>query len=95
MLRLIVSKRWQLPAQLRPSPRQEKHVALQFVDKIRRFKFGGDGDLVEASFAATLPVQIGDIKTCLEAFVVPGSTPQLISRRWLSKHRCLGEFWSE
>ena len=27
------------------------------VDKIQRFMFGGDGDLVEASFAVTLPVQ--------------------------------------
>ena len=53
------------------------------VDKIQRFKFGGDGDLVEASFAVTLPVQIGDAKTWIEAFVVLGSTPHLISRRWL------------
>ena len=30
------------------------------VDKIQRLKFGGDGDPVEASFAVTLPVQIGD-----------------------------------
>ena len=53
------------------------------VDKIQRFKFGGDGDPVEASFAVTLPVQIGDDKTWIEAFVVPGSAPHLISRRWL------------
>ena len=39
------------------------------VDKIQRFKFGGDGDPVEASFAVTLPVQIGDAKTWIEAFV--------------------------
>ena len=44
------------------------------LDKIQRFKFGGDGDPVEASFAVTLPVQIGDAKTWIEAFVVPGST---------------------
>ena len=37
------------------------------VDKIQRFKFGGDGDPVEASFAVTLPVQIGDAKTWTEA----------------------------
>ena len=43
--------------------------------KIQRFKFGGDGDLVEASFAVTLPVQIGDAKTWIEAFVALGSTP--------------------
>ena len=28
----------------------------------------------------------------IKAFVVPGSTPQLISRRWLSQHRCLVNF---
>ena len=59
------------------------------LDKIQRFKFGGDGDPLEASFAVTLPVQIGDVKTWIEAFVVPGSTPHLISRRWLSQHRCM------
>ena len=62
------------------------------LDKIQRFKFGGDGDPVEASFAVTLPVQIGDAKTWIEAFVVPGSTPHLISRRWLSQHRCVVNF---
>ena len=59
------------------------------VNKNQRFKFGGDGDPVEASFAATLPYQIGDAKTWIEAFAVPGSTPHLISRRWLSQHRCV------
>ena len=62
------------------------------VDKVQRFKFGGDGDPVEASFAMTLPVQFGDAKTWIEAFVVPGSTPHLISRRWLSQHRCVVNF---
>ena len=62
------------------------------VDKIQRFKFGGDGDPVEASFAVTLPVQIGDAKTWIEGFVVPGSTPHLICRRWLSQHRCVVKF---
>ena len=46
-------------------------------------------DPVEASFAVTLPVQIGDSKTWIEAFVIPGSTSHLISHRWLSQHRCL------
>ena len=62
------------------------------LDKIQRFKFGGDGDPVEASFAVSLPVQVGDVKTWIEAFVVPGSTPHLISRRWLSQHRCVVNF---
>ena len=62
------------------------------VDKIQRFNFGGDGDLVEASFAVTLPVQVGDTKTWIEAFVVRGSTPHLISRRWLSQHQCMVNF---
>ena len=39
------------------------------VNKIQRFKFGGDGDPVEASFAVTLPVQIGDAKTWIEALL--------------------------
>ena len=59
------------------------------VDQIQRYKFGGDGDPVEASFAVTLPVQMGDTKTWIEAFAVPGSTPHWISRRWLSQHRCM------
>ena len=62
------------------------------MDKIQRFKFGGDGAPVEASFAVTLPVQIGDAKTWIEAFVVPGSALHLISRRWLSQHRCVVNF---
>ena len=51
-----------------------------------------NGDPVEASFAVSLPVQIGDAKTWIEAFVVPGSTPHLISQRWLSQHRCVVNF---
>ena len=62
------------------------------VDKVQRFKFGGDGDPVEASFPVTLPVQTGGAKTWIEAFVVPGSTPHLISRRWHSQHRCIVNF---
>ena len=59
MLRWIELERWPRLAQLRPSPRLETRRPA-VVDKIQRFKFGGDGDLVEASFAVTLPVQIGD-----------------------------------
>ena len=92
VLRWIVLEKLQLLVQLRPSPRLEKHVALQLWTNIYRFKFGGDGDPVEASFAVTLPVLIGDAKTWIEAFVVPGSTPHLISRRWLSQHRCVVNF---
>ena len=62
------------------------------VDKVQRFTFGRDCDPVEASSAVTLPVQIGDAKTWIEAFVVPGSTPHLISRRWLSQHRRVVNF---
>ena len=50
------------------------------VDKIQRFKFVSDGDPAEASFAATLPVQIGDVKTWIEDFVL------------LSQHRCVVNF---
>ena len=50
------------------------------------------GDPVEASFAVTLPVQIGDSKTWIEAFVVPGSTPHLISRQVALSTSLLGEF---
>ena len=64
----------------------------EVVDKIQRFNYGGDGDPVEASFAATLPTQIGDAKTWSEAFVVLGCTPHLISRRWLSQHRGVVNF---
>ena len=52
---------------------------LAAVDKTQRFRYGGDGDPVEASFAVTLPVQIGESKTWIEAFVVLGSTPHLIA----------------
>ena len=62
------------------------------VDKIQRFKCGGDGDPAKASFAVTFPVQIDDIKTWIEAFVVPDSPPQLISRRRPSQHGCLVNF---
>ena len=51
-----------------------------------------DGEPVEASSAATLPVQTSETKTWLEAFVVLGSALHLVSRRWLSQHRCLVNF---
>ena len=84
VLRWKVLEKWQLlgTAQAITACGETRRPA--FVDKIQRFKFGGDGDPVEASLAVTLPVQIGDAKTWIEAFVVPGSTPHLISRRWLS-----------
>ena len=62
------------------------------MDEVQRFKFGSDDDPVEGSFAVKLPVQIGDAKTWIGAFAVPGSTPHLISRRWLSQHRCVVNF---
>ena len=83
--------RLQLLVQLRPSPRLENTRRFAVVHKVQRFKFGG-GDPVVASFAVTLPVQTGDAKTWIEAFVVPGSTPHLISRRWLPQHRCVVNF---
>ena len=63
-----------------PSPR---------LDKIQSFKFGGGADPVEALLPVTLPIHIGDTKTLIEAFVVPRHTPHLMSRRWLSQHRCV------
>ena len=75
----------------RPSPRLEKRRPA-VAHKVQRFKNGGDGDPVEASFVVTLSVQIGDAKTWIEAFVVPGSTPHLISRPWLSHRRCVVNF---
>ena len=56
-------------AQAITAPGETRRPAV--VDKIQRFKFGGDGDPVEASFVVTLPVQIGDIKTLARS--VPGS----------------------
>ena len=52
---------------------------LAVVDKIQRFKYGGDGDLVEASFAVTLPVQMGDTKTWIDEFVVPGANKGFVA----------------
>ena len=63
MLRWIVLERLQLLAQLKTSPRLEKTRRPAVMDKIQRFKFGGDGDPVKASFTVTLPVKIGDTKT--------------------------------
>ena len=77
-------------AQAVTAPGETRRPAV--VDKVQRFKFGSDDDPVEASFAVTLPVQIGDAKSWIEAFVVPGSAPHLISRRWLSQRRCVVNF---
>ena len=82
----IVSERWQLLVQLRPSARLEKHVALQLWTRYSVLSLEVVAILWKASFAVTLPVQIGDAKTWIEASMVPGSTPHLISRRWLSQH---------
>jgi hypothetical protein len=59
------------------------------VDKEQTFKFGGDGGPKKANFAVIFPVTIGDTPTWIEAFVIEGNTPHLVSRRWLSKHKCL------
>ena len=62
------------------------------VDKIQRFKFGGDGDPWKHRLLRLCLFKIGGAKTWIEAFVVPGSTHHLISRRWLSHHRCVVNF---
>ena len=79
-------------AQLGPSPRLEKNTSCS-CGQDTAFRAGCDGDRVEASFVVTWPVQIGDTKTWIEAFVLPGITPMLISRRWLSQHRSLVNFY--
>ena len=61
----------------------------EIVDKEQTFKFGGDGGPKKANFAVIFPVTIGDTPTWIEAFVIEGNTPHLVSRRWLSKHKCL------
>ena len=68
VLHWTVSVRLQLLEQLRPSLRLEKRRPA-VVDTMQRFKFGGDGDPVEASFAVTLPVQIGDAKTAVSVYL--------------------------
>ena len=55
VLRWIVLERWQLRTAQAITASGEARPAV--VEKIQRFKFGGDGDPVEASFAVTLPVQ--------------------------------------
>ena len=64
------------------------------VDKLKRFRFGGDCAPIERSFPLVLPNQIGEAKTWLDGskFVVPGSTLHLVSQRWLSQHQCLVNF---
>ena len=79
-------------AQLRPSPLLEKHVAPQFWTKFNVSSLVVMVDPVEASFAVTLPVQIGNVKTWIEAFVVPGSTPHLIFSTVALSASMYGEF---
>ena len=62
------------------------------VDKTQRFKFGGDGDPVEASSAVTLPVQTGDDKTWIEAFVVQHSSFDFSTVAFSASMCC--EYWS-
>ena len=60
--------------------------------RIRRIILGGDGLPIEASCAVSLPVTIGEKSRWLEACVLSGSTPRLVSRRWLwrqSRHLLL------
>ena len=61
----------------------------EIVDKEQTFKFGGDGGPKKADFAVIFPVTIGETPTWIEAFVIEGNTPHLVSRRWLSKHKCI------
>ena len=74
------------------SLRLEKHVAVRLWTKFNVSNLEVTAILLKRHLAATLPVQIGDAKTWIEAFVVPGSTPHLISRRWLPQHRCAVNF---
>ena len=53
---------------------------------------GSGAALAKFNVSNLEPVQIGDAKTWIEAFVFPGSTLHLISRRWLSQHRCVVNF---
>lgn len=63
------------------------------IDRQQVFRFGGaDQTPVVANFAVSLPVHIAGHDTYLESFVVPGETPHLISRRWLSANQCTISF---
>ena len=54
------------------------------------FRFGGpDQGAVSATYAVSLPCTLAGVKTQLSAYVVPGSTPHLVSRRWLSHHKAV------
>ena len=63
------------------------------VDKCQDFRFGA-GEPQRADFAVSFLVTLGDrkVKTIMEAFVLPGITPHLVSRRWLSHHKCRLDF---
>ncbi len=62
------------------------------VDKKQTFKFGGDVGPKKADFAVIFPVTIGGKPTSIEAFVIEGNTPHLVSRRGLSKRNCTASF---
>ena len=52
------------------------------------FRFGGpDQGAVTATYTVSLPCTLAGVKTQLSAYVVPGTTPHLVSRRWLSHHK--------
>ena len=54
------------------------------------FRFGGpDQAAITSNYAVSLPCTLGGVQTMLNAYVVPGSTPQLVSRRWLSHHKAV------
>ena len=61
-------------------------------DQTNTFKFGGDGHPLDVSSAVIVSVTIGNKLTWIKAYVSPGTTPHLVSRCWLSRHRCLVEF---
>ena len=62
------------------------------IDKRQKFKFGGDSEPIEAPFAVSLPVTIGKTRTWKGSYVLSGFTPHLVSRRWLSTHKCKVKF---
>ena len=80
VLRWTELERWPLLAQLRPSPRLEPHVARQLWTRY------------SVSCSEVMVIRWKRRLLTIKALVVPGSTPLLISRRWLSQHRCLVNF---
>ena len=88
----IVLDRLQLLEQLRPSPCLEKHVTLQLWTKFNVSNL----EVMAIRWRRRLLRFYCSSWSCqdldLEAFVFPGSTRHLISRRWLSHHRCVVKF---